>query len=119
MEKPFRVKKRSSFGASFFSSGAHIPSVRRDSQCGREEMREGKREKEGGKETRDSELIDYTVLKWSASQPCKYMTNDSARSIDSRPVLWKRSQWPRRHVTMGTSRAVLSQKNKNKKCGEY
>lgn len=36
------------------------------------------------RENRDSELIDYTVLKWSASQPCKYVTNDSARGIDSR-----------------------------------
>lgn len=80
-------------------------------------MREGKREKEGGTETRDSELIDYTALKWSASQPCKYVTNDSARSIDFRPVLWKRSQWPRRHVKLGTLKTVLdctSQTNKNK-----
>ncbi len=69
-------------------------------------MREKEREKEGGKETRDSELIDYTVLKWSASQPCKYVTNDSARSIDSRPVLWKQSQWPRRHMNLGTLKTV-------------
>lgn len=54
-------------------------------------MREGKREKEGGTETIDSKLIDYTVLKWSASQSCKYVTNDNVGSIDSRPVLWKQS----------------------------
>jgi len=70
-------------------------------------MREWKRGLEEGTETRDSELIDYTVLKWSASQPCKYVTNDSARSIDFRPVLWKQSQWPRRHMDLGTLKTVL------------
>lgn len=115
IEKPFRVKEHSSLGASSFSSGVHIPSVRWDSQCRKEEMREGKREKEGGTETRDSELIDYTVLKWSASQPCKYVTNDSARSIDFKPVLWKQSQWPRRHVEFGTLKTVLGCTSKTNK----
>lgn len=45
---------------------------------------EEKRERGRERESRDSKLIDYTVLKWSASQACKYVTNDSARGIDSR-----------------------------------
>lgn len=78
MQKPLRVKQHSGFGSPSVCSGVHIPSVKRDSQCRRRKERGRERE------SRDSELIDYTVLKWSASQPCKYVTNDSARGIDSR-----------------------------------